>query len=94
MNGDRRVISRSPGVLKACFILMTAGMNSPRPTSALARPMSWKPSLVKFQPSWQLEHCALVLKVTKPRLASSEMAFSLPSIQRSNGASSETTVRS
>ena len=62
--------------------------------SSDGKPMSWNPSLVKFQPSWQAEHCALVLKSAKPRLASSEIAFSLPSIQASNGARSETTVRS
>src|SRR5205809_244644 len=54
MKGPRRAISRRPGVLNACFILMTPGRNSPRPISALGKPTSWKPSLVKFQPSWQV----------------------------------------
>ena len=62
--------------------------------SALFRPMSWKLSSVNFQPLWHLLHSALVLNSMKPRLAPSEMAFSSPSIQASNGARPETTVRS
>jgi hypothetical protein len=49
---------------------------------------------VKFHPLWQATQFALVLKSTNPRLASAEMALSSLSIQASNGARPDTTVRS
>jgi hypothetical protein len=54
--------------------------------SWLARPISWKLSSVKFQPLWQVLHCALALKSANPRLAASEIALSSPSIHASKGA--------